>query len=682
MNTLLKRLKFLFKGLPLSALSTFKLGKSNQETEFYTRWIFACVDLISNAIAQSQWRLYQTDKKGEVTEIFDHKILSLLYKFNDRMTKFDSMKLSVIYFLLQGKTPWVFTKDAKGLPDSIFVVPPTSLRVTKKSDGGFPIEYSYNGKTVSADNVLLIKNPDPNNPLDGRSYIEAIRTTAETDAYMVAWNKNLMLKGAKPSMAIEVQGTLNVEEQKVLKAMLEEQYGGYENAESVLVLANGSKMVPTSIPPKDLEWIQGRNLNRDEILAIFRVPKIFLGMEGGLNRATSETAERVFAQYMLDPLMTMFVEQLNEFFVPLFGDNLWVDVDSFAPEDKELMLSEFEKGWNKWLTTNEIRRSIGKPDLQGGDAIYQPLVNVPTMTEAKVMRLKAPTAAYVPLKKQKEILRRVSSRTARRSTGGEDIARRVEQKLLEKKDAKVLKIKEAKAELVLTEDKKAELWKQYVELKDLISKTWQDKFMQIFSRQADIVIDKLKAKKSIKAKSSVEKYLFDEEEEVKATISIITPQYYATLVTGAQTGADLINQPKINIADIPAVQKWVGKIAEKYATEITATTKQAFINTLSEGIEEGESVGKLSERVQNYIEDIASTRADMIARTESARALTAGEAFAWEEYDIKDVEWYLAGGDPCPICVSNSLDDWDVKDAQKGISEYSHPNCECTFLPK
>ena len=686
------------KSLPLNSLSTFKLGQWSKETEFYTRWIFACVNLISNKLAETEWRLYQQNKKGEIVEVLDHELLGLLYKFNEQMTKFDSLKLSFIYFLLQGSTPWVLDQDDKGRTQQIFIVPPTQLKVAGKDENGNPTQYKYNGTLYSADKVIIFKNPDPNNPRVGRSHIEAIREIADTDDKMTKWNRNLMISGAKPSVVVEVPAVLNDNEQKLLQEQFNEAYGGFENANKVMVLSNGAKMNPYSIPPKDLEWVQGRNMNRDEILSVFGVPKILLGLEGQYNRATAETSEMVFGKYTLDPIMTMITEQLNEFLVPKFGDNLYLDFESFAPEDSELQLRWLQAATNVWLTVNEARETLGREPLRGGDSIYQSIANVPTMTEGKKScdcghdhkddnkrELKAVNLSSVPLSKQRKIKIKINARNIKKKKFSNEIADKAIEKLERKQQEKeaVISVKVGKAEgsrLDLDDAAKEKIWRNYVELKDNVALGWKQKFLQIFERQAKELQDQLN-KKDFKKLNPAD-LLFDDDEEIDFTIRIIEPQYFASLNLGADAGVALINEPKINLATIPRVKEWTERVAEKYATEITKTTKEQFTKLIVDGVEAGESPAKLSQSIQNYLETVAEYRADMIARTESARALTAGEAFAWGEYDIKDVEWYLAGSDPCEICVGNSMADWTTKAAQQGISEYSHPNCECTFLPK
>lgn len=675
----------------------------NTETEYYSRWVFACVNLISNKLAETEWRLYK-QVKGEVVEIVDHELLGLLYKFNKDMTKFDAIKLSIIYFLLQGKAPWVISRTESGKAQEIYVVPPTQLKITGKDENGRATKYKYGKNEIPATDVIYFKNPNPDNPLDGRSHISAIRDTVETDDKMTKWNKHLISTGAKPSVVIEVPAPLNAEEQKIMRGQFDEQYGGFENANKTMILSNGAKISPFSLPPKDLEWISGRNLNREEILSIFGVPKILLGLEGQYNRATAETSEMVFGKYTLDPIMTMITEQLNEFLVPKFGQDLWLDFESFAPEDSEMKLKWLQAGTNVWQTVNETRNELGKEPLAGGDAIYQSIMNVPSMTDVDTGKkscncghdhgpekvseykiLRAKEGNRVPSKKQRQVIARISARNIDAKRYGKDIAEKFEQKMKEKDDKNkpVLTVKAGGTEsrISLDEATKEKIWREYVSVKDVISNGWKQKMMQIFERQAKEIQEKLTEKKNFKKLTPAD-LLFEDDDEVSLTMKIIEPQYYASLMKGADMGVSLINQPKINLAEIPKVKEWTEKVAEKYAKEITATTKEAFTKIIANGIEAGQGPMKISDQIGEYLSGIAEYRADMIARTETARAMTAGEAYAWETYDIKDVEWYLAGTDSCDICVANSMADWSIKEAQDGISEHSHPNCECLFLPK
>lgn len=688
MNIKARVLSF-FKSIPVSFSQNVvwlnPLG-NRKDLEYNTRWVFACVRLISEAIASIEWKLYKTRGK-KVNEVLDNPLLSLLYNFNDKFTKFDSIKLSIVYLLLQGRSPWILIGENK--PKEMWVVPPNNLSVAAKDEHGYPTMYKYTigakSMEVPAYNVLDIRNPDPSDPSRGKSVISALRETADTDEYMMKWNKNLMINSARPSGSIEVDKRLKPEEAIALRKMVEETYGGYENAHKVMILQNGTKFVSSTIPPKDLEFISGRKMNLEEILAMFNVPKILLGLEGQYNRAVSETAERVFAKYTLKPIITMMIEQMNQFLVPRFGVDLLLGHESFVKDDRELQVSEWEKGWGKWLSTNDIRKERGDDPMKGGDDILIPLNLIPGASKekgmAKIEKIHNDITIVTNEAEAKSIIKRVNARNNNINTIVKDIASKFEKKLLDKKKV-ILTIK---SESTDKEDAKMKWWEYTMDLKRIIDDGWSFIIKGILDRQKDIILDNLKNyRKGLdeNIKGLVKDVMFNKDSEVKTTIEVIKPQYYRSIMTGAEISAMIADRGVIDLTQVPAVQKWVEKVAKKYSKEITETTYSRASKVLQDGLDAGEGTYGLGNRIEDFFKTTTPSRADLIARTEGARAMTASEAYSFEQYGFDKLEWYMGGSAPCPICQSNSTKEWTIEEAKEGTIPYSHPNCECRFLPK
>ena len=204
----------------------------------------------------------------------------------------------------------------------------------------------------------------------------------------------------------------------------------------------------------------------------------------------------------------------------------------------------------------------------------------------------------------------------------------------------------------------------------------------ILTRQRDEILANLEDTKSRrKAKADPKKYLFDVENEISSTISIIEPEYYNALAAGGTMALDLVGADLIDITSLPEVQKWINNITEKYAEEITENTYNSTLEVLQSGINEGKGAQALADDIKTHFADITESRAVAIARTETARAFTAGQAYAWEEVGVTKMEWLTEGSNPCSICTDNSTREWSAKEAQHGTVDYSHPNCECIFLP-
>lgn len=116
---------------------------------------------------------------------------------------------------------------------------------------------------------------------------------------------------------------------------------------------------------------------------------------------------------------------------------------------------------------------------------------------------------------------------------------------------------------------------------------------------------------------------------------------------------------------------------------ITDGTREMLRSTVTDAVENGWSNDQLANEIENSTA-FSDSRAEMIARTETAYADVAGNMSAYRDSGaVSSKEWIL-GGDPCDICLTNSeagaigLDDVfpSGDDAPP-----AHPRCECDVLP-
>jgi len=682
-------------------LMSLKGGK----IDFYTDWVYAGISKIASSLARVEWELYQVDKKGDVTEVADsHPLLGLLYGFNPRTTRYEAMAKTVLLFLTDGEVGWYAGERAGGKPKALYVVPKSAYKIASKDAYGYPISYTLTladnqKKEVPITDLLIIRNANPFGNDKGFSVLDALKDVAETDWYIGQWNKNLMKNDGSPSGIIEVPSSLTAKEAEILKKEVQSTMGGYENAHKLTVLMNGAKLNSTAFNPKDLDFNNGRAFNRDLLLAIIGTPKTLLGLDNGITKATAETAERVFAKYTLEPILQQVSEWLNEFLVPDFGANLWLSFEPLAQEDREQKLNEVNLGVNRWLTINEAREEYGKDPVTGGDYIYMPLMNVPMVGGAPktakemdglVIKFKSKgNLSGIKGARARLIKHRIQSRNAFKDFAGkqveEAVGRNLSKKLAGKNAVVRLSVGKKKEFKSLEQAQKDAMWGAHTAIKSSVAGHLGGIFASIFEKQKQVILANLKreGEKSADPKFKVKAsdVLFDPMAETQATVAIIEPQYYNIVTEGLKMAGEIAGAEALTVDQIPALMEWITKVADKYGTDVTQTTYDQLATILQQGLDEGLSIYDLGNKVEDYFGTVAPQRADMIARTESARAMTASEAYAWESYGFKKLEWYLAGGDPCEICTGNSVKEWSVEQAIKGIVNYSHPNCECIFLP-
>ncbi len=646
--------------------------------DFYKSWVYACVDKRATGLAQLDYKLYQ--RKGrKIVEIFEHPLLDLLLRVNPEMTKFNFLKLTSIYKDLLGASPWLLEKTNPNskYPDQIYIARPDFFSVQRANDGsitGYTYQTGIFKKTFSPSDVIFIKNYNPKNPDKGLGVIEAVRQTAENDDYINQTNNNLLKNGARPGGYFETDETYDKDERKRILKDLRSKYSGYENSFKIQVLESGLKFKSDLIAPRDLEFIEGKKLNRDEIAAIFGVPKSLLTSDS-VNRANAEAGLYQFNSMTLQPMAQEIIEQINEFLVPMFGSDLWLGFEPFAKEDAQAILENKKAGWNKWNTTNEIREMEGKPPIAGGNYIYLPVNAVPTIGtkshDQEIIRLGADTAvdiSYVDIATQKYIMKRILNRSSRLNKISKDIGEKIIEKLKDKKV--ILKIVSKK----LSDEQKELFYKNRMMTEPVLEKLWKEKSQEFFHDQKKrfmAQLEKANLKKGFSAELGIDKV-----NEEKMTIKVVSPLVYETVMTGAEQAGRLIDQP--SIADMAFLENWVKNSSQKLGEQITKTTLKQFDKSLAEGIQAGEGLGELKKRVKKIFEYANDNRAEMIARTETARGITEAHRQTYEYYGFTNVEWLLSPG-ACDVCIGLAGQAWTTKTIEGQIPV--HPDCKCDFTP-
>jgi len=148
----------------------------------------------------------------------------------------------------------------------------------------------------------------------------------------------------------------------------------------------------------------------------------------------------------------------------------------------------------------------------------------------------------------------------------------------------------------------------------------------------------------------------------------------------------------------PTAQEFLRKNSKKFAGEVTDHTSQLIRDEIATGLEEGDAIPGLTERIAG-MSGFSDSRAEMIALTETHRTASESELQAWEESEVVAKKiWYTALDERvCEDCNAMHGTEIDldeefvsVRDLQAmGYSDYDgpieitqlHPNCRCTAIP-
>lgn len=359
-------------------------GTSNKkEVELYTGWVFACVNAIAQEVATMEVGLFSIDKDGSKEPVLDHPALNLLQNVNDFFTYYTLLWRLQSNIELFGNEYWLLSRGlgGKGDPQLIFPLIPALVKpIPADNPVDYIKEYQYNlGGSIlriPPEHVIQFKTYNPASDIVGVGTLQAAKLPVITDDEIKSFNANFFNKKAAPGAVIEYDGKLTQAQVKKFKRQWQEVYGGAGNAGKALVLQGGLKLGDLmKLSHADMEFTEQRRFLRDEILAIFRVSKIILGITEDVNRASAEAAIFTFVRVTILPKMKTIVESLNEFYLPKFTDseNLKFELLTKPPDDRQTTISGYVAGLNNgFLTINEIRRREGLQEVEGGDQLYIP----------------------------------------------------------------------------------------------------------------------------------------------------------------------------------------------------------------------------------------------------------------------------------------------------------------------
>jgi hypothetical protein len=247
-----------------------------------------------------------------------------------------------------------------------------------------------NGEQVplKAGEVILEKYADPLDPYRGLGPVQAIMPNIQQQRYATEWQRNVFLNGADPGGIITVPNHLEERELDELVDRWRESHRGVARAGHIGVLEDGMTYTPTGSSNKDMDYVQLRLTNRDEIREAWRIHPAMLGTSQDVNRANAQTAQEVFVAWSVLTRLNRRRDTLNNKLLPLFGTTgvgVEFDYEDPSPVNAETAASEL-------LQKSQALQQLILAGADFHDALEA--VGLPDMDQAE--KQQAPTAFTAP----------------------------------------------------------------------------------------------------------------------------------------------------------------------------------------------------------------------------------------------------------------------------------------------
>ena len=316
-------------------------------------WVYVAVNRIAEAAALVPLNIVSRDAARP--DASDHPLYRLLNAPNPYLSRFELLEQTVGTLELFGNAYWFLAGDNRGRPVEIWPLQPDRMRIVPDAERfvrGYIYELDGQRIPLEPAEIVHFKRWHPANDFYGLSALQAARLAVLSDQAMANWNHAAFGQDRSiPAGMVVIKDFITDADFERLKRDWRASYGGGERRTAFL-RGQGVEWQNIGLSHQDLDFLQGRAANRDEILNIFGVP---IGMlSENATEANAKVAERLFIERTLWPKLTRIAGKITRDLLPFWSGHYAAEFEDIRPTDMQARLSEIHTA-SAVLSINEIR---------------------------------------------------------------------------------------------------------------------------------------------------------------------------------------------------------------------------------------------------------------------------------------------------------------------------------------
>lgn len=251
-------------------------------------WLATVVDKVSNSGARlsfNSWDLSGPQKVLDTTSPFAqlwHRPCPLMPRYAFWRWTFSTYEVYGETFWLKIRADSAVSADGvwsgRGPVVGFYPMHPARTVVKRDRETG-DTTYIF---TLGVAQAGLIKAPEsevvpflrfnPDNMMRGLSRVEPLRSTLYNEDASRRAIESWWKRGARPSLMISAPQGLSDTAYERLSKVVGKVHGGADQMGGTLVLEEGAKPIPVQLSAEEMQYIQSRQLNREEVCGVYDVP--------------------------------------------------------------------------------------------------------------------------------------------------------------------------------------------------------------------------------------------------------------------------------------------------------------------------------------------------------------------------------------------------------------------------
>jgi len=341
--------------------------------------VWASARLLSEAVAGLPLIFTQGDSPytGDVAEVFNGKV-------NRYQTRFEFMETQMLNLVLRGNCYAVKQRSGNRL---VGLLPLMAGQVDTRmlKDGTIVHNYYHDGGITSYadDSIWHVKLFG--NGIVGLSPLGYARNTVGIALAGESRVSRIFQNGGKPSGILMIDKLLKGEQRDQIRREFNELREG--NNDRLMVLEANMKYETVSMSPQDIQLLESRRFQIEDICRYMGVPSVLVNDTSGSTTWGSGIQQIVQGFYKLNlrPYLERFEASIKNNLIPVEQRkrvDVRFDFDALLRADKQARMDANQKAINSGqLMPNEARAQEGLSPAEGGDQLYVNSTMVP-ITEA------------------------------------------------------------------------------------------------------------------------------------------------------------------------------------------------------------------------------------------------------------------------------------------------------------
>ena len=369
--------------LKAGAFASSNSGKSvTPQTAMRCSAVFACVNVISQTVAQLPLNLYQRTPKGKELAK-KHPLFNLVgSKPNKFHNSFNFREMLTAHMCLRGNSFAFINRVGNGRVFELVPLSPDAVTVHRD-----PLTWEVTYTISQTKGITGVYTPAQilhimGMTLNGYEGVTPVTYAREAIGLSMATEEHgarLFSNGAQISKAFKHPAKLGDVAYTRLKESLSNEFSGVANSNKTIILEEGMDIATLSMTSEDSQFLETRQYQVPEIARFYRMP---LHKIQDLTKSTNNNIEHQSLEFLTDTMMPWFVrweQSLNaQLLLPQEQGEYFFkfDVDDILRADMKSRFEAYSSAiTSRVMNPNEVREKEDMNPYEGGDVYENPAIS-------------------------------------------------------------------------------------------------------------------------------------------------------------------------------------------------------------------------------------------------------------------------------------------------------------------